>query len=49
MRGYFDGDGTVFITNQNDIRFGIISTKDFCEKYLHNLPYSGRVKVKKRI
>jgi len=38
MRGYFDGDGTVFVSNQNDIRFGIISTEEFCKVYLDLLP-----------
>jgi DNA-binding transcriptional regulator WhiA len=47
MRGYFDGDGTVFITKNNEIRMGIISTKEFCESYLKRLPYKGKAKVRK--
>lgn len=47
MRGYFDGDGSVFTTKQNDIRFSIISTKEFCDDYLKKLPYKGRTTPKK--
>jgi len=47
MRGYFDGDGTVFITKQNIIRFGIVSTKEFCNVFLYYLPYSGKSKITK--
>ena len=44
MRGYFDGDGTVYFTRKNEIMFGIISTKEFCETYLLNLPYNGKTR-----
>jgi len=37
MRGYFDGDGTVYVDNTNKLRFGLISTKEFCESYLKYL------------
>ncbi len=47
MRGYFDGDGSIFITSQNSVRFGVISTKEFCETFLSILPYSGKSKVTK--
>lgn len=47
MRGYFDGDGTVFIGKDGTIRFGIISTKEFCDKYISILPYDGKAKVTK--
>jgi len=46
MRGYFDGDGTVFLS-QRDIRFGIISTKEFCDSFLELLPYDGKSVVHK--
>lgn len=38
MRGFFDGDGTVYIMQPKYIRFGIISTLEFCQEYLKNLP-----------
>jgi len=41
MRGYFDGDGTVFVENQhNNIRTGIISTFEFCKVFLDKLKLS---------
>jgi len=42
MRGYFDGDGSIFVTSQNSVRFSINSTKEFCETFLSILPYTGR-------
>jgi hypothetical protein len=48
MRGYFDGDGTVFIENQSGtIRCGIISTYSFCEDFLKNLNLSLPVTISK--
>jgi hypothetical protein len=47
MRGYFDGDGTVFLVQEDDIRFGIISTKEFCDSFLKLLPYNGKTEIHK--
>lgn len=44
MRGYFDGDGTIYMANINSrgytykkYHFAIIGTKEFCEFYLKEL------------
>lgn len=48
MRGYFDGDGTVFIENQNgNIRTGIISTYEFCKIFLDKLNLSENIAIHK--
>jgi predicted transcriptional regulator len=47
LRGYFDGDGTVYNTKTgNYLRFGIISTLEFCTGYLNYLPVT-KVNIKK--
>ncbi|MCA9381733.1 LAGLIDADG family homing endonuclease [Candidatus Dojkabacteria bacterium] len=46
IRGYFDGDGTVYITNTGYIHFGIISTLEFCTDLLSYLP-CDKVKISK--
>lgn len=33
IRGYFDGDGTIYQDKKGYYRFGIIGTKEFCEDY----------------
>lgn len=48
MRGYFDGDGSVYLAGKRkEIIIDIISTKEFCEVFLKNLPYNGKTTVKK--
>ena len=45
MRGYLDGDGSVYYNKENDIRISVNSTKEFCDVYLKKLPYYGEAKV----
>lgn len=47
MRGYFDGDGTVFKASTGTISFGIISTREFCEAYAGHLPLTKQLKLYK--
>jgi len=47
MRGYFDGDGSVYKTNTNELRISVNSTKEFCDEYLNKLPYNGKATVRK--
>lgn len=49
MRGYFDGDGTVYDvkSEKNGIKMGLISTKEFCDSFLDKLPYDGKAKTRK--
>lgn len=45
MRGYFDGDGSIYITQQS-FRVNLISTKEFCDTYLNILP-TNNVNIRK--
>lgn len=36
MRGYFDGDGSICIS-QGQLRFNVLGTKDFLDSYVHHL------------
>jgi len=47
LRGYFDGDGTVYVDRNGSICFGIISTKEFCEEYKLHLPCNSKAKITK--
>jgi hypothetical protein len=48
MRGYFDGDGTVFLHLKKYIRFGIIGTYEFCKSYIDVLKLDVTIYKEKR-
>ena len=48
MRGYFDGDGTVFLHLKKHIHFGIIGTYEFCKSYIDVLKLDVKIYKEKR-
>lgn len=47
MRGYFDGDGSISIRNDERLEFEVLSTKSFLDDYYNHLPVTFKPKYRR--